>query len=746
MMRNLLLMTVILALMFSSISCESNTEEIMTEPATTSSSKPAGTAITISDDDIEWLAIAISSEAGSVYDGGQWVRCTDEERAAVGWTIVNRLKAGTYDDSIKDIVTAQNQYAHNQQPTSEINEVAEKLLKGGIDDMTEGATHFFSPISMPKEGESTSGFDTGGGLHAVTGIDSKVYFPSWAETMNYVGSLKNVRPAYFMFYRSGEITLKPEPTTAEEETPGTVIVDDFSVAISDIERDEDKAILRFVITKVTDTEAKTQQLPIVLIDNHDNEYTGKLNIDIGGASDLFIKALPKGFVYVEVVQISMPKLAPIETVRLGQAETAFQKIELGKPQFPETFGELGVTEGDTIQIGKWLVSTLQRVEAGVGLGGWRIPFVVQNQEYSPRNISIKWLLQREDGTIASLEPVSERIDGLTKIKIALDLPLAGPFWQVEKVKQLLLIFEDESAHEEILRILPISIIKALPPSEPLRFAYARADGIYTIDLDGRPRKLVNSEAAFGTEFAWHPTGTKLYYISKRGFDIECSVVRDLGNAMSEAIKPNFGGRIGFGLDWTSDGNMIAIGTDASWTAASGIFVINADAPRLLKLTYERGVFDARPAWSPDGTRIAFTRRYGYPNSGDRRIGIARLLGFTAQSEKIGNAQTSGVVNAEIHLSTLLGSNAEVYAPSWFPDSQRIAVGTSEGTFIFDEQGRIITELPIAEPVTIAWALDGTVFLFYPLGANIVIANLNGETIRVIPAGGNVHGRIAVLSP
>jgi len=433
-LRKLFIMTIILALTFNSISCVSDTEEVIPTPALTSSSASGKTRITVSDEDIEWLSIAIASEAGSVYDGGKWERCTDEERAAVGWTVINRLKTGAYGDSIKDIISAQNQYAHNQQSNSEIDKLAKQLLEDEIDDMTEGATHFFSPISMPKEGKSTSGFDTGGGIHAVTGIDSNVYFPSWAETMNYVGNLHNIRQAYFMFYRSGEITQKSAPTTAEGETPNTVIVDDFSVAISDIERDEDKAILRFVITKVTDTEAKTQQLPIVLIDDHDNEYTGKLNIDIGGASDLFIKALPKGFVYVEVVQISMPKFAPIETVRLGQAETAFQKIELGKPQFPETFGELGVTEGDTIQIGRWLVSTLQRVEAGVGLGGWRIPFVVENKEYSPRNISIKWILQREDGTIASLEPVSERIDGLTKINIALDFPLAGPSWQVEKVK------------------------------------------------------------------------------------------------------------------------------------------------------------------------------------------------------------------------------------------------------------------------------------------------------------------------
>ena len=211
-MRKLLLMAFILALTFSSISCESNAEEVMPAP-TTSSSAPAGTAVTISDEDIEWLSIAIVSEAGSVYDGGQWVRCTDEERAAVGWTIINRLKAGTYGDSIQDIVTAPAQYAYNQEPNAKIIELAEKLLQGQVEDTTSGATHFFSPISMPKEGDSTAGFDTGGGLNDVAGIDKKAYFPSWIKTMNYAGDLKNVRPAYFMFYRGTRTTQQADVPT-----------------------------------------------------------------------------------------------------------------------------------------------------------------------------------------------------------------------------------------------------------------------------------------------------------------------------------------------------------------------------------------------------------------------------------------------------------------------------------------------------------------------------------------------------
>jgi hypothetical protein len=161
-------------------------------------------------ENVKWLAAVIVSEAGSTLEKGKLVRCTDEERAAVGWTVINRLYSGVFGRTIKDIVNAPGQYAHDQQPTSEILLLAQKILEGRIQDPTGGATYFFSPRGMPKEGESTTGFDTGGGLHSVPGIDGEVYFPSWTLTLTYIGDLKNVRVAYFMFYRA--------------ENPGTTTV------------------------------------------------------------------------------------------------------------------------------------------------------------------------------------------------------------------------------------------------------------------------------------------------------------------------------------------------------------------------------------------------------------------------------------------------------------------------------------------------------------------------------------------
>jgi len=92
-------------------------------------------------EDIYWLAKAIMSEAGD---------CTPEEQAAVGWTVLNRLRSGIYEKSIKRIVTSPRQYAYNKEPTADIVTRAKDLLEGKIPDPTGGATHFFSPKSMPK--------------------------------------------------------------------------------------------------------------------------------------------------------------------------------------------------------------------------------------------------------------------------------------------------------------------------------------------------------------------------------------------------------------------------------------------------------------------------------------------------------------------------------------------------------------------------------------------------------------------
>jgi hypothetical protein len=174
-------------------------------------------------EDVYWLAKAIASEAGSVYDNslGKWVQCSDEERISVGWTVLNRLYSGRFQNSIKAIVTS-GAYAYNQEPTKEIENLAKKLLEGEIPDPTNGATHFFSPIKWETHPDPRIY-----GPYKISGTDESVFIPYWAipigyseasppppdweitpfyktidfPTTEWVSGITNVRNRYFMFYR-----------------------------------------------------------------------------------------------------------------------------------------------------------------------------------------------------------------------------------------------------------------------------------------------------------------------------------------------------------------------------------------------------------------------------------------------------------------------------------------------------------------------------------------------------------------
>lgn len=132
----------------------------------------------------------------------------EAERQAVGLTVINRMKQ-RQTDKVSDVVQVNGfyHYAIDQDPLlyPEYAELAQKLLNGQISDFTEGATHFFSPYSMPKEGDSTANFDCDGGLVRYksprTSRQIRVCTPSWSRTLRYVNlQTRGIRPFFFEFY------------------------------------------------------------------------------------------------------------------------------------------------------------------------------------------------------------------------------------------------------------------------------------------------------------------------------------------------------------------------------------------------------------------------------------------------------------------------------------------------------------------------------------------------------------------
>lgn len=118
------------------------------------------------------LGKVLTSEAGRFI-------ASDAARRAVAFSVLNRMdRIGT--DQVTDVWDA---YAHSRDPSAESRALARDVLSCSVADNSAGATHFYSPVSMPKEGEDTSGFDVGGGLEWSRGLSERNYRPSWGANL-----------------------------------------------------------------------------------------------------------------------------------------------------------------------------------------------------------------------------------------------------------------------------------------------------------------------------------------------------------------------------------------------------------------------------------------------------------------------------------------------------------------------------------------------------------------------------------
>jgi Tol biopolymer transport system component len=179
------------------------------------------------------------------------------------------------------------------------------------------------------------------------------------------------------------------------------------------------------------------------------------------------------------------------------------------------------------------------------------------------------------------------------------------------------------------------------------------DGIYLLDRFGRGRTKLVGRSTFDGSPAWSPDGTKLAFRS-----------------------------------------LIPGGPTSDY---SRIFIVNRDGTGLRQLTPDTTdpnlyVFDANPSWSPDGSRLIFTRN-----------GVLHLI----------NADGSGLASTGVSGDS----------PSWSPDGTQIAYetlnGGKDGLFAMDMSftSRRLTT-PVEADQMPRWSPDGSQIVFARVEAGV----------------------------
>ena len=172
--------------------------------------------------------------------------------------------------------------------------------------------------------------------------------------------------------------------------------------------------------------------------------------------------------------------------------------------------------------------------------------------------------------------------------------------------------------------------------------------------------------------------------------------------------------------WSPDGSRIAFARQLR--GSFDLFSIRPDGSDEQRLTDTPGVDELSPAWSPDGSRIAFSR---YEDGLERGSGDLWTAAAGGGDERM-----------------LVGDEHDYAAPAWSPDGRRIALLRDSLVAMVDAGGstpRTLTPGGEAKESRPSWSPDGTRLAFTRDPGKILTMDPDGSHVEEVPFDRSANG-------
>lgn len=205
--------------------------------------------------------------------------------------------------------------------------------------------------------------------------------------------------------------------------------------------------------------------------------------------------------------------------------------------------------------------------------------------------------------------------------------------------------------------------------------------IYAVNSDGSDLEQITDSPGSYSEATLSPDGSQIAFVSYSDTGRGLTVMRADGSERTLLYRSILNAQAGHWISvespaWSPDGTRIAFAA-RPWNRGSlhrlELYVINADGTSLQRLTHRTGA-DSKPTWSPDGSRLAFVSR---PPGGPRYYlpEIYVLTDFNPSHQPLTDIAYSDRI------------------PVWSPDGTRIAYVTER--LSWDPQIREYGEIHIS---------------------------------------------------